>query len=104
MRAEEKLTLHTQSYIYIFRITKTYQDCCILLNFSTQHYAMHNTDIFFSRLRSELEVYKNGDLEILQDALSSEIQLMQSVSVLYVKLDQRNVHSPVDQTFSSVDC
>ncbi|XP_024916855.1 coiled-coil domain-containing protein 172 isoform X2 [Cynoglossus semilaevis] len=36
------------------------------------------TDTTCLRLRSELEVYKNGDLEILQDALSSEIQLMQS--------------------------
>ncbi|XP_058508029.1 coiled-coil domain-containing protein 172 isoform X1 [Solea solea] len=38
------------------------------------------TDSTCLRLRQELEKHKNGELELLQEALSSEIQLLQAVS------------------------
>lgn len=34
----------------------------------------------FSRLRKELDVYKKGELELLREALNSEIQFLKSVS------------------------
>lgn len=55
--------------------------------FSLTTFCLCNSHCFhlFTRLRKELEVHKEGELELLREALTSEIQFLQSVSCCVMK-------------------